>query len=155
PASGDWSKITWRGGIEYDISAGSMAYATATSGFKSGGLNANLPLTPQTYAPETAINYELGIKSKFFHGTALLYVAAFYTYYINLQVTQFFSTPNAPSQQITSNAAKAGIYGVEVEGEWRLTPNDKLSGFLNYLHARYTDYHNAIDTLTNRVVADL
>jgi iron complex outermembrane receptor protein len=155
PASGDWSKFTWRAGIEYDISGGSMAYATATSGFKSGGLNANLPGTPETYAPETALSYELGIKSKLLHDTALLNVALFYTDYSNLQVTQFFSTPNAPSQQITSNAAKAGIYGVEIEGEWRLTPIDKVSGFLNYLHARYTDYHNAIDTLNNHVVPDL
>jgi iron complex outermembrane recepter protein len=37
------------------------------------------------------------------------------------------------------------MYGAEFEGQWQISSNDRLSGFLNYLHATYTNYINAVD----------
>lgn len=142
PNAGSWSKVTWRAGVEYDLSPGTMAYANASTGFKSGGLNGLVTGLPPSFAPETTANYEAGLKTRI-GGRARINTAAFYTVYKDLQVVQFVGSPVA--RQTTTNAGRAEIYGIEIEGEVQLTDNDVISGFANYLHARYDRYQNAVD----------
>lgn len=153
-SGGSWSHVDWKAGLQYDVSDSVASYLTVTTGFKSGGLNLGAHLAPSelTFLPETVTNYELGIKTRLLDDRLSLNTALFYEDYRNIQVTQVDVVDLA---DVTNNAAKARIYGLETEWAWRLTAADRLSGFLNYLNARYTDYKNAVDQLTGDIVPDL
>lgn len=143
--AGSWSKVTWRAGAEYDVSRMTLAYASVTTGYKEGGVQPGLPEAfPATYLPEEVTNYELGLKTRLFHESLSARTAVFYEDYKDIQVAQLISLPDVVATA-TTNAGKAAIYGVEVEGAWNITPLDHLSPFVTYLHARYLQYSNAVD----------
>ncbi len=150
PAGGTWSNVNWKAGLEYDLSNHTSSYLTATTGFKSGGANIGFNTPVPNFAPEKVTSYELGIKTRLLDGRLSLNTALFYENYTDLQVTQLtqFNT-------ITENAAGAHIYGIENEATWRVTKHDEISGFLNYLHATYTKYQNAVDQLDGTVYPSL
>jgi len=149
--SGKWSSTTWRAGLQYDLAPGSMAYATATSGFKAGGLNVGAPAgIPPTFAPEEVLNYELGLKTRLLESRLSLNLAAFYSDYTNLQVVQILGV-----QQATVNAAAASIYGLEAEAQWQVSDAGRFDGFFNYLHATYDEYRNAVDQQNGQVFPSL
>jgi iron complex outermembrane receptor protein len=123
-----------------------------STGFKAGGTNAGGGVTAAnaTFKPEKDINYELGVKSRLFDHRLSLNAAVFYTSYTDIQVTQIVDQTS-----VTTNAAAARIYGVELEAQMLLTPVDHLSGFANYLHATYTNYLDAVNSLTGAIVPSL
>jgi iron complex outermembrane recepter protein len=152
PSSGTWSDITWKGGLEYDVASQTSSYFTVSTGFKAGGTNAGGGVTAAnaTFKPEKDINYELGLKSRLLDHRLSLNAAIFYTTYTDIQVTQIVNQTS-----VTTNAAAARIYGVELEAQMLLTPQDHLSGFANYLHATYTNYTDAVNSLTGAIVPSL
>jgi iron complex outermembrane receptor protein len=150
PVRGSWSNTNWKAGVDYDITDAILAYGSVTTGFKAGGLNIGANITPEAYSPEKVTNYELGLKGHFFDDRVTLYADVFDMDYTDLQVTQLLGTAD-----ITNNAAKAKIYGTEIQGEWRVTSNDHLNGFFDYLHATYSDYGNAVDELSGIVYPSL
>jgi iron complex outermembrane receptor protein len=150
PVRGTWSNTNWKAGVDYDLTSTILAYGSVTTGFKAGGLNIGGNITPQAYSPEKVTNYEVGLKGHFFDNRVTLYADGFYMDYTDLQVTQLSGTA-----EITNNAAKAKIYGTEIEGEWRISPDDHLNGFFDYLHATYSDYDNAVDQLNGAIYPSL
>jgi iron complex outermembrane receptor protein len=147
---GKWSSVNWKGGLQYEVSDRTMSYLTVTTGFKSGGQNFGNTSIP-TFNPETVTNYEFGLKTRIFDDKVSLNTAVFYEDYKDLQVTQISQS----IAQVTENAARARIYGIENEVQWRITGADRLSGFVNYLKATYADYNNAVDAQTGIVYASL
>ena len=86
----------------------SMVYASATTGFKSGGFNPSPPVA--TYQSEKIKAYEIGSKMSAAGGRVELDAALFFYDYTDLQLR----TVNVASNQIVvSNAAKAVIQGAE------------------------------------------
>lgn len=144
-----FADTTWKAGITYKFMDDVSGYATVTTGFKAGGFNGGIPSQP-TYAPENVTNYELGAKTRLLGDRASIDADVYYMSYRNIQVYQFIGV-NA----LTTNAAGAAIYGTELEGHWRVTPNDRLDGFLTWTHAAYTKYLGAVDELTNTVYPDI
>jgi iron complex outermembrane receptor protein len=57
--------VTWKAGLQYQIAPGSMAFFTASAGFKSGGFFPGA-LVLNSLGPEKLIDFELGVKSRFF-----------------------------------------------------------------------------------------
>ena len=106
---------TPRVALQLQVAEQSLAYVSATRGFKSGGFNISSPEPGRGYAPEWAWSYEAGWKSTFADGRARLNLAAFHTDYEDLQV----QTAIRPGILDISNAAAATIHGVELEGAWR------------------------------------
>ena len=152
---GSWTSTTWKAGLELDVSAETLTYLAVSTGFKSGGVQPSVPPPlSTTFKPEQVTNYELGIKTHLLEGSMNLRTAIFYEDYTDLQVFQIMPTANSIAL-VTSNAAQAAIYGIEIESEWRISPVDQISGFVNYLHATYTDYENAVDGRTGAVVDSL
>ena len=152
------SKVTWKGGLQYDLSDRASSYLTVSTGFKSGGLNLGGAVTPENafYTPETVTNYEAGIKARFLDERLAVNAAFFYTRYTDIQIQQIRFDPAANSViSLVTNAGKATNYGVEIESQWSITDNDRLSGFFNYLNATYDTYEDAFDALTNTPVASL
>ena len=153
----DSSKTTWKIGLAYDISDSSSAYATVSTGFKSGGINLGGGLTEEvaTFAPENVTSYELGFKTRAFDNRLSLNTALYFVDYTDIQVTQLQTLPGGGLVNVTTNAAGAENYGLEIEGSWSLTYQSTLSGFINYTHATYTDYTNAIEEQSNAIIPSL
>jgi len=58
-----YSKVTWRGGADWDITDHNMVYASVETGFKSGGFFFSSDY--DVYKPETITAYTLGSKNRF------------------------------------------------------------------------------------------
>ena len=112
-----------------------LGYASATSGFKSGGFNFTSREPGRGYDPEWAWSYEAGLKARAAGGRARLSFAAFHTDYTDLQVQTIVRGVPA-----VSNAAAATIGGVEAEGSFELSAAIQAGGHLAWLDATYDRY---------------
>lgn len=148
------SKVTYRAGVEYDAGARTLLYGTFSTGYKAGGFNDGCiagtvvngltcnqarPADVLYYQPETLNSYEIGLKTRFAGNAVRLNASAFYYDYNNLQLSQLIIVNGGPSAQ-TSNAAKARVKGVEVEGVITPAPRNRVDLSFTYLDAHYVDY---------------
>ncbi len=138
PAPLSIEEPTWRASIDHQFNRNIMAYISYNRGVKSGGFNILNPANP-AYLPERLDAYEAGIKSELLDRRLRLNIGGFYYDYTNLQVAQFLGI----SQTIT-NGAKARLYGLDADLSAKLTPDLSLSAGVELLHARFTDYRNAV-----------
>jgi iron complex outermembrane recepter protein len=130
-------KPTWRVALRQELSPDISAYVSYNRGFKSGGFNIVSP-SNLSYQPEILDDFEAGLKSELFDRRLRLNIGGFLYKYKNLQVLQFINTI-----QTISNAAKAKIYGVDVDGELVIADGLKLSGGMTLLHSEFTSFPNA------------
>jgi iron complex outermembrane receptor protein len=124
---------TPKGSVQMQVSDDTFAYVSVARGFKSGGFNPGVP--GEAVNPEFAWSYEGGVKRTIAGGRARVNTAVFYTDYQDLQV-QSFLRPGVPN---ISNAASAGITGVEIEAAasaWGV----QLAGSVSWLDATYDRY---------------
>lgn len=128
-----WSSFTPKFGIEYDVTEGTMLYASYTKGFKSGTFNVGQD--NPAVNPEKIQSYEAGIKSRFLDNSVDLTAAYFHYKYKNLQVNKIIGIAT-----LTTNAAAAKTDGFEIAVNARLTPQFTLSGNFTYLDSTFTDF---------------
>lgn len=140
------TKVTWKGGLEYDAGARSLIYANVATGFKAGGFYASL--APNTFKPETLTAYTIGSKNRFLDNSLQLNFEGFYWVYKDKQITHLGPILPGGFGLITENAGKADIYGAEIELLWQPAPSDKFSANLQYLHSRYSDFSYSQSTTT-------
>jgi iron complex outermembrane receptor protein len=144
PLSEDQADSHWSpmGGVEYQISADSMAYLKVTEGYKSGGFNADNISSAENFefGPESVWNYELGWKTEFLGRRARLTAALFYMDYQDLQVTQF---DQPTSSNYIDNAASATSKGLEVELLALPMEGLQVDAALGLLDATYDEYTDA------------
>lgn len=136
-AAASYSKVTWRAGIEQDLTAGTLAYFTVSTGYKAGGFNdGNAQTNPSLYyAPETITSYEGGVKARLLDGRLFVSASGFYYDYTNLQ-----KSTASNNSIVTVNAAKANVKGIEGEAQWRASPNDRINVSIGLLDAKYDRY---------------
>jgi iron complex outermembrane recepter protein len=125
-----------------------LGYVSAARGAKAGGINESVPVghlgvSSLYVAPETANDYELGLKSTWLDQTLLFNVNLFWTDVKNYQATQLEQTSPGVFVQTLSNIGGVRTRGVETE--FTAKPLDGLSFDLNasYNDAVYTSYANA------------
>jgi iron complex outermembrane receptor protein len=138
-------------GIQYQLDPQAMLYATYSRGFKAGGFNGNaLPaLAPSdvAFGPEHVNAYELGIKSKWLNETLLLNLDVFRSDYKGLQTTAVVFQPTFNDYvSFVRNAASSVSQGVELEAQWLIARDFRLSTNITYLDSYYTSYTNASPT---------
>ena len=155
-AGGSWSKVSWKVGVDYDLTDAALTYASVTSGYKQGGVQPGLPASfPSTYEPETMLSYEAGTKLRLLDRTLNVRLAGFFQDYKDIQTARLdFDSAGLP-YFVTANAGGADIYGVEIESEWRPTDADYVTAFFTWLHAEYTEFENAVDPRTNTLIPSL
>ncbi len=137
------SEVTPQATIEFEPSDNVLAYFTYSKGYKGGGFEdtpANANAATIAYEPETAQNFELGLKLDFLEGRGRINTAAFLIDYKDLQVTQ---TDDGCLCNITDNAADARIMGVETEMQFVVNDNLYLFGAATLLD---TEYKNFVDS---------
>lgn len=140
---GDWS---WRLAVDHKINPDMLVYATYSRGFKSGAyavstINPNL----QPVNPETLDAYEIGMKSELFNRRLRLNVAGFYYNYKDIQV----SLVTGDGVSTYQNAAKARLYGLDVDMTAAVSRNLTINGGLNLLSSKYRSFPNAQVFLPN------
>lgn len=115
-----------------------MVYARIASGYQPGGPNtppAPAVTVPATFGPSTTVNYELGVKGRFFDRHVSLDAAVFYIDWSKIQLAAL--TPEGFGY--TFNGGKAKSQGVEVSAEWQPVDALTLSAEFAYIDAALTN----------------
>ncbi|MEA3180578.1 MAG: iron complex outerrane recepter protein [Gammaproteobacteria bacterium] len=143
PLSGSkkWPSFTPKLGLEYDLFKGTLVYASATRGFKSGTFNVGQNNPP--IDPEKIWAYEAGVKSSLLDHRLEVTGAAFLYDYSNLQVNKIIGIAT-----VTTNAASARNKGLEIAARARVTEHFNVDANATYLAATFSDFHS-INPLTN------
>lgn len=147
--------ITGKAALDYQITRRNMIYASYTRGFKPGGINSAAAsgnsayhifgwtnAIQPTYKEETVDSFEIGSKNRFLDDTLQLNASAFLYYYKNMQFLE--EDPVLYGEGI-SNAPRARVYGVEVEGVWAPTTHLRLDSSLSWLEGKFTADYYALD----------
>jgi iron complex outermembrane receptor protein len=126
-----------------------MLYATISHGEKAGGLNAALPPTGLTPAalqvkPETATNYEIGLKSDLLEKRLRVNLTAFWTEVRDYQASYngIYGTGSAPVSLLT-NVGAVRTRGAELEVIAKPIRNLSIGLNGSFDEAIYTSYPNA------------
>jgi iron complex outermembrane recepter protein len=109
-------RVTWKAGGQYHIDSEWMIYTSASTGFKSPAFDTTLVVQGGAVAakPETAINYELGLKGEAFDRRLQFSTAAFYMVYRDMQFITIPPNGNSATSELL-NADRANIYGADAE----------------------------------------
>jgi outer membrane receptor protein involved in Fe transport len=136
-----FDETTWKAGLEFDLSDDSLLYASAATGFQSGGFNnsADAVTGGASFDPQTVTAYEIGSKNVFLDGSLVLNVALFRNEFEDLLANEFVNV-GTTVVTISTNAGEATASGVEVEANWAATDQLLLSAKAAYLDAEFGTY---------------
>jgi iron complex outermembrane receptor protein len=139
--------LSWRTGLQYQITPDAMAYATVSKGYKGPGLAYAVNSTTGSLAgnngivkPEIVHNYEAGLKTQWFDRRLTANLSAYTEIFDDFQTSivipgTFITT--------TENAQQMRTSGALLTANWFVTPSFSLAGNANYDHARFTNFKNA------------
>jgi len=143
----EWEEITWKGGIEYQLTDQNFLYASVSRGYKGGGMTI---LSTTIFDPEYILSYEVGSKNRFLDNRAQVNISAYYSDYTDLQLMVW--------EQITrvvTNAAEATIQGFELELLLRPIGGLALDGSVAFIDATFDEYFDEDPSDPTDTVQDL
>lgn len=117
-----------------------LAYATYSTGFRSGGFNA--PSLPD-FKAETLANYELGAKTTQLDGRLILNGALFHSRSKNFQ---YFYVDATTASQIISNIDRVDIKGLDIDFRYLPMKGLEFDGGVGTTHS--TIKENSVDPST-------
>ena len=129
--------LEWRPKEDY------LLYGSWKRGFKAGGFDHSAQSADRDafeFESEHVTAYELGAKLSLLNGAATLNLAAFWSEFQDLQVTQFDASSAAFR---TLNAAQATSRGVELDVAWAAADHLTLNATLHWLDAKYDRFPGA------------
>lgn len=133
-----WDATNWRAGLEYDLAAKSMVYATVATGFHSGGFF--FTHDNPSYQPETLKAYTLGSKNRWLNNTMQVNVEAFYWDYQNQQLSGVSSDSTGSTIFATVNAAASRIKGLEADTQYLLAEHTLIGLDAQYLNSKFDNF---------------
>lgn len=142
-------ETTYSAKVVYQPDSDRMFYFTHDKGFKSGGVNREFSTCGQglclgadqaTWDPETAYNYELGMKTEWLDNRLRVNAALFFTIFEDFQVAQYVSEAVS---LVVSNAAEVEAKGIEIDFTGVINDHFKLNGSVTYVQSEYSDYQGA------------
>lgn len=139
-----FSDVSWLFSLDYQLNEDTLLYGKVSKGFRGGGQNlrgtANQG-TFEAFEPETAIQYETGLKTTFLDQRARLNLSLWYTDYSDIQRSRIFSSPSGTGTQV-SNAASAQLWGGELEGVLVPVDNLTLTTAVAYFKGEYEEWED-------------
>jgi iron complex outermembrane receptor protein len=139
-----YSKTTPRVIASYQASDDVMFYGSYSLGYSSGGFNQDTRMRP--YLPETADNYEFGMKSDLLDGRMRFNATVFHNEYKNQQLTVGRLVDGQPTADLI-NAQQATLSGVEIETMARLTDSLTFTATMGYIRGDYDEF-TVMDNVT-------
>jgi iron complex outermembrane receptor protein len=180
PAGNDnaetWKKITYRLGLQKQLTALDMIYTSLSTGYKAGGFGdkddrcgghdcVDGPAGPQytffSYKPETVTNFEIGYKGLLLNKRLSLSATLFFSRYKDMQVTgdNFASrikrtepcpednpTCDIVTKWQTVNVGVVNIPGIELEVDYKPWAGARLGAFFSYINSKTKNYPSYSDT---------
>jgi len=130
-ATGDWNKLTYKLGLEHDLSQDELLYATVSTGFLAGNAQGAFR-GEDTYDEQEVTAYELGYKSLMLDNTLRVNASLYYNQYEGLLSTRFQNV-GGTSLAFFGNAGEINALGLELEVDYQATPDLRfgIRGSLN------------------------
>jgi iron complex outermembrane recepter protein len=153
------NNVSWKAGTEYDLTPSSMLFATASTGFKAGGVfPASAPRN--NFKPEKLLAFEVGSRNRFLGNRLQVNLEGFYWRYDDKQETiagfDSCGGPVCPAplnpgilSNLTINAGRARIYGGSADVLFRATQTTTLHANAEYANGKYTDFTYQLPTPPN------
>ena len=153
PDEFEWSVMTGRIGLDYQVDENILIYGFFVRGYKPGGFNTSVARefqddTSFTFDEEEVDSLEVGFKSTLADGQVILNGTAFLYDYTGLQVTRIRNNAS-----INENI-DADIMGLELEWIWQpeMMPNLSIDGSFSWLDTAL-DGATSVD-VTNKAAGD-
>ena len=150
-----FSSPTWTVSLDYKIDDNKLVYLASRRGYRTGGFNGRAATEAQRapFQPETVTDFEAGLKldSHPMGWTVRTNAAAYLQKYNKIQRNVTFLNP--VSGGVTSsviNAAKATIWGGELEVTVIPTRAFELGLAYSYVHAEYDKFETAAGDFSDR-----
>jgi len=157
----DFSSLLPRATLSFRPDDDTTYYLNVSKGNKPGGFNANVAARPAgeqvilaaEYGISTAIgeetlwNYEVGAKQQFAGGQGYGSVALYYMDWTDQQTRRSIVDSrifNGVPFGGFVNAGKSELYGVELEGGWRINEYWDVTGAYAYAHSEYSRYSSPL-----------
>jgi iron complex outermembrane receptor protein len=140
------SKLTWKAGIEDQVTPESLLYGSISTGYKPGGGNPGTApaVVPANYAPETITAFEVGSKNSLLDRTLVANFAAFY--YIDKNM-QYHAEDLINFDGGVDNLPKVNIYGIEGEFTALLPAHFRIDAFVTAERGHIATHVSTIDNL--------
>lgn len=144
-ATKSFSNVSWKLGLDYQVTPGTLLYALVSRGFKGGAFNSTANFSTDilngngeiiSVRPETLTDYEIGVKSDIIPRHLRVNGSLFYYDYRNYQTNQLIP---ALSIQVLTNLPKAKVYGAELELTARAIDNLTINIGAGLLHSEITE----------------
>ena len=151
-----FTDLTPSASLSYKFGEGLLAYASFSTGFKSGGFNGRSfrppgveeAALPIEFDPEDLTTYEVGFKGTFLEQRLAVNASVFYSIYEDVQLTVLSADPEVELQNVTINLLNAGesiIQGGELELVLNPFPSLQLRSSVGVLHDRFTEFDDPSD----------
>ena len=158
-----WSETIITASASYRISDQSLAYASYSEGFRSGGFSIRNASGPDRagYIPETADQFEIGVKNDFLDNRLRVNLAY---YVLNREGAQFSSIITLPpgsspgTTTYINNGGESESKGIEIEGQWFMNDNLRLIfnyGTIDVENSAFTLACELVDGCVTAVVGEL
>ena len=140
------SKLTWKVGLDYQVTPDNFLYTSVSTGFKPGGGNPGTApaVVPPNYQPETITAFEVGSKNTAFDKQLIANLAAFYYDDRNMQ---YHAEDLINFDGGVDNLPKVHIYGIEGEFTALLPYHFRFSGNVTAEKGKITTHVSTIDNL--------
>jgi iron complex outermembrane receptor protein len=115
------NRTDWHFSADYRFNPAVMAYASAGTGYKAGGVGPRpfFATQAQPFGPEKVTSYELGLKTDLFDRRVRFNTAVFYNDFTDAQIVLLSCPQYSPSATspcaLPQNAGDAKVKGVEAE----------------------------------------
>ena len=142
-----WTKWSWLLGVQYAPGENSLLYASASTGFKSGGFTTGVLEDGQfdSFDPEDITAYEAGVNLWLPNPRWSLRASAFLYDFHDMQVRQTAIVSGGVTN-VVDNASSARVYGLDVASDIDVSDRLTFTGGVVWLPKReFVDYQ-ASDT---------
>jgi iron complex outermembrane receptor protein len=136
------SKVTWKVGVDVNLTEDNLIYGLVSTGWKNGGSQGGGLFLPMQFQPEEVTAFELGARNTFLDGRVRLNVTAFYYDHEHMQFT--YEDP-APFAGGTWTIPESEEYGIESELNWLVADGWQLDGMLAWQDGKVKSDVFAID----------
>ena len=140
------SKLTWKVGLDDQLTRNSLVYGSISTGFKPGGGNPGTgpAVVPANYAPETITAFEVGSKNSLLDNTFIANLAAFY--YIDKNM-QYHAEDLINFNGGVDNLPKVNVYGLEGEFTALLPAHFRIDATVTAERGHIATHVSTLDTL--------
>lgn len=143
----DWTALTPKLSVNYQVSDAVLTYASFTKGQKSGGFNRSAStsaIASVPVDPEEVTTYEAGLKARALDGRLRTNIAVFYNSFNDYIAS--ITNPQINGQvilgNVVANAAKAKTYGAEAELSLLPVDDLELRGSAAWLKTKFGSFAN-------------